>query len=601
MTPPTRLPPESISALETSTPTPELADRHIFMRVNELVANPVFAYAAIIALQVRVIWRIWDYADLTPGDTSSYFLTAISWTHGLHDNIVWSPLYTDFVGTILALFHDVPTAMMAHRVLIILVTCVLFLAVMRSLLGPGLGLLASVWWAVLPANYRVEYEVHLFGLIPVLVAILVLVQLKSRVLGRGIAFAVLLGTSLLLRNELAIATAVLGIAIVATEVRELRRDGFTSAYVRSRLRCYGIPLVVVALLFLGAYERSLIKGTAAREAFRAKQTLNFCQVYAFSYRQEHPSFPEDPWTGCSGLIERTFGRQSITIAEAAKANPGAVAHYVAWNLSLLPAGLQVSLFGATSGGKDPGFAPVEEHRDYALVLSAVAVLLLVTGAVLLIRRRRARGILLSERSLSAIVVLSGLALTTFYVALSERPRPDYLYGFVVCAVILLGVCASVVAERLGLGRFIAAVALLAWAFALIPSHYHPQARPLHDAVERLKVVQHRLQQPGAALLASGYNYEICSYLADAYNRSCTAPAWPDIQARLAAGASLEATLQDARIRVVYADPILENDPVLSRFLAAPRAAGWRYVSSGVAPDGKWGVLVPVEDSPTAGT
>ena len=80
------------------------------------MANPFFSYGAILVLQLRVIWNVWQYKDLTPYDTAAYFLRATSFAHGLHDDIVWSPLYTVFWGTIVAAVGDVyAAAMQAHR------------------------------------------------------------------------------------------------------------------------------------------------------------------------------------------------------------------------------------------------------------------------------------------------------------------------------------------------------------------------------------------------------------------------------------------------------------------------------------------------------
>src|SRR5471030_2259429 len=129
-------------------------------RAESLVANPVFAYVAIAALQLRLIWNVWKFKDLTFGDTSSYFVNASAWTHGLHDNILWSPLYTDVWGTLLAIFGNVYTTLMVHRVAIVLGAALLVLALARKLLGASLGLLVAVWWTILPPNFNVEYEVH---------------------------------------------------------------------------------------------------------------------------------------------------------------------------------------------------------------------------------------------------------------------------------------------------------------------------------------------------------------------------------------------------------------------------------------------------------
>src|SRR4030088_1394665 len=95
--------------------------RKVLTRAEALSASPFIAYGIIIALQLRVIWHVWRYKDLIFGDTASYFVDAVSWTHGLHDDIIWSPLYTDFWGTVLAVFKgNAYDSEMACRVAIVL-------------------------------------------------------------------------------------------------------------------------------------------------------------------------------------------------------------------------------------------------------------------------------------------------------------------------------------------------------------------------------------------------------------------------------------------------------------------------------------------------
>src|SRR5216683_1094233 len=87
---------------------------------EKLVANPLVAYGLVLLILLRELWGVWRYRDVTTGDTSSYFLDALRWAHGLHDDIVWSPLYTDFFGTVVALIHNVADAVLVHRLIIVI-------------------------------------------------------------------------------------------------------------------------------------------------------------------------------------------------------------------------------------------------------------------------------------------------------------------------------------------------------------------------------------------------------------------------------------------------------------------------------------------------
>ena len=157
---------------------------------EKAVASPFVAYAAIAALQLRILWNIWKYSDLVSGDTSSYFLDVATWEHGLKQNVVYSPLYDAFWGTILDVVHNLSAAIV-QRVAIILGVALLVLALMRSLFPPALALLMGVGGNRCPANYDPLYEVHLAGAIPILLALLVVARMPRRQ-GMGIAVAILL-------------------------------------------------------------------------------------------------------------------------------------------------------------------------------------------------------------------------------------------------------------------------------------------------------------------------------------------------------------------------------------------------------------------------
>lgn len=554
--------------------------------MERAAAHPALSYGLVAALQLRVVWGIWHDRDTTPGDTASYFLDAAGWAHGLHDNIVWSPLYTNFFGTVDALVGDVPNAVLVHRLLIVFGASLLVLAVMRSLFGPAVGLFVALWWTALPSNYNVEYEVHLFGMLPVLVALLV-VSRSTSIRARGIALAVLVGSTLLVRNELIIATALFALLLIVAEVRSRSR---TSG--RLLLESYGIPLLVVAMLFGGAYWRSHIQGDQVRAALAAKQELNMCQVYAFTYQQRHPDlFTGSPWTDCGPLMQRTFGEPMPTFGRALRENTHAVTSFVAWNGHLLLSGLQVGLFGETGTGDDPGFFPVRKHRTAAWLGSAALLAVLAAGLVFGFRsrafwRRRLR----DQRW--AIALLAGVALTTLVVALTERPRPEYLYGLTLTVMILFGYAVTAIVQAFAAWRAMAvlsaAVALV--AIVVMSSHYHPGPRPLHDGLRHLQTVRARLRQPGSVLLTSQFSYELCSYLALDSVRHCSAPNWASVEPRLTS-ANLRSVLRRQRVTVIYADPRLRQDPAVTRLVSHPESFGWRQVTAGTDAGGPWSVLV----------
>lgn len=563
--------------------------RDLRVRAEAVVANPLFAYTAILVLQLRVIWNVWKYKDLTFGDTAGYFVFARAWAHGLHHNVLWSPLYTDFLGTVAAVITDVPTAVMVHRVAIVLAATLLVLALMRALLGPALGLLVAVWWTVLPPNFNVEYEVHLFALLPILVAALVVARNQQRG-ALGVALAILVGDTLLMRNEIFIASAIFTVAIIVHERRAQPSEPVCfSAY----FRAYAVPVAVVFLLVGGAYWRSYVKYEHFGLVWRVKHNLNVCQAYAFSYQQRHPArFVGSPWTDCQRVMQAQFGRPMPTLLQATSANPGAIAKFVAWNGRLLPSGLQISLLGATATGDNPDYFPVKKHRSWTLILSVILLAILVAGSAAIVRDREFRRRTLVSHAW-VWVLFGGVAVTTLFVALTQRPRPEYLYGLTVGLMALTGFCALALLRRFRANRYVASLALVLTAVLCIvlPSHYHSGPRPLHDAIERLQVVRGVLQQRSSVLITSGYNYETCAYLAADFNRFCSSPALAALKAKLSAGQSLRKVLAEENATVLYADSSLHSDPSFSKLLASPASMGWRQLSAGTGPGGPWSVLI----------
>ena len=70
---------------------------------DRLASRPWFSYLMLSLLQLKVMWGVWQYRDLTPGDESGYYNRAFLWFKDLSVDVVWSPLYTSFLGTLMHL------------------------------------------------------------------------------------------------------------------------------------------------------------------------------------------------------------------------------------------------------------------------------------------------------------------------------------------------------------------------------------------------------------------------------------------------------------------------------------------------------------------
>jgi hypothetical protein len=565
-------------------------------RIDRWVANPLLAYGAVIAVTLRILWRVWDYKDLTFGDTSSYFLDAATWVHGLHDDIVWSPLYTDFLGTVLAVIHDPHTAVLIHRVAIVLAASLLALAVMRRLLGPALGLAAGIWWTVLPANFNVAYEVHLFGALPILLAVLVVARSPGR-RARAAALGILVAATVLVRNELLVTDVGFAFALLAAELRGRRRALDRRAPLGVVLGAYALPLALAAALCGVAYWRSYDQGSRAVASFTAKQRVNFCQTYAVNWQQRYPRrFTGNPFLDCGPLVASVFGRPAPTLVEATEANPRAVASMAGWNALLLPSGVQVALFGATVGGEDPDYFPVVEHDPWALLglLAIVGVIL----AGLVVTRGEGRGEPDSwqgkwwAQHRWAAILLAIIAVNMLLVGLAERPAPEYIYGLTVGVMALTGLAVAAVLRRAGLTRFagLAAGVLTIAALVAASPFYKPGPRPIDDGVARTQVVRGELIVPGSILLSDAYGAEICAYLGQTAVDHCAGVDWASLRAEVAAGRSLRTVLSADHVTAVYLPADLSGDSLLAPLVRSPRSVGYRQIASGADADGRWSVL-----------
>jgi hypothetical protein len=555
------------------------------------VANPFVAYILIAALQLRVIWNIWKYRDLTIGDSANYFVDAVSWMHGLHENVVYYPLYDAFWGTILAVVHDVYAAAVIHRIVIIFAATLLVLALMRALLGPALGLLVAAWWAIVPANFDVLYEVHLFGALPILLALLVVAYVPRRQ-GLGVAVAIFLASAVLVRSELIAATVILAVVVGGYEVREIRRGRRASR--SSYLRAYVIPLMLACLLIGGAYARSHVQGSVATQQLKEKEETNFCESYAASYQQRHPTeLLGNPFTECSPLMQQTFGRPMPTLFQGISANPKAVAGFAAWGAQLLPGGLQVALFGATAFENDPGFRPVTENSTYVLLLSVFLLIVVIAGLCVAAREGKLSLHRASTRTRWILVTFAAIAATDLLVVLTTRPWAEYMYGLTICALVLIGLSVSALLRRAGATRLLPPVALgtVIVLIAVFPTFYTPGPRPVYDAFRHLRVLQTQLQRPGSVLVAQDSSNELCDYLAYSYQRICTPVNWLTLRPQVTARVSVGQVLDRARASVVYADAGMLADPLIVGLVANSRAQGWQVVAHGSGPDGPWSMLV----------
>lgn len=442
--------------------------------ITAAIAAPWFAYTTILLLQLKCIWGIWKYRDLTPGDESVYYNLAYLWFTEGAVALPWSPLYTAFYGTLMYISPHPYVVTTLHRVLVVLALAVLVLAVMRQLLPSEIAWLTTAWWVVLPINYDAAVTLHLFAVIPVLVSWL-LVLWRPSPWPRGSALGVLILTTVLVRQEYVLAVIALALVCAWGERRGQRRS------LHAYLAGYGVPLLVTLTAITFFFSRSLYPPCVdVTTAARFKHAMNMCQVYAYGFQQRHPEWTRSPWTECSGLMDHAFGKPNPSFTEMIRSNPRAVLVHFLWNLSLVPSGLQLLLFNGISGSTSPDYTQVAHSRMAGWLSLA---LLSVWVLALSLRYRDRHG------SWERWLPITSVWPVALLVILTQRPRPAYLFVDGLGVMALTGLCCVVISRRLpALPNFQPLMPAVALGLILVvPGRYDSVsgARPLLELYEQM--------------------------------------------------------------------------------------------------------------------
>jgi hypothetical protein len=573
----------------------------LWARIDGHLRRPGFAYLTIVLVQLTAVWGMWAWRDMSRGDTAAYYTMAYSWYEHGTDNIVWSPLYTTYYGSMLLVTRDPCYATMLHRLLIVFAATLLVLAVVRRLLPAGVAWLVAAWWAVLPIQFNTLYEVHLFAALPPLVCWW-LVAMRDSVWNRGAALAVLATSAVLVRNEMGLAALLFGCVCVARELPSLW-SGTAGERVRraaAAFAAYGLPLAAGALLVVFFYRHSESKFNSPgklnlREVARVKHELNMAQVYAFGYLQRHPGWGHNPWVDHQQLMTETFGRETLPFTAMFRANPRAVLSHIAWNFGLLPHGLQILLFNATAWRSNPDYIPVNSESVPALVASIVVAVVWVVGFTLLLRNRRqllwsyVRG-----RGMIWLAMLCVAAVAVPVIA-TQRPRPSYLFALGIVLMAVTGLCVAAIFQRFALLRraagLVAPVALIAFLYSpLHPGAGAVDARtPLNDTIHRLRPYEALLSGPDTQFLGGEYNFEVMIYLGHHINEHAYGY---DLLSRRQAGVPLDTFLQQQGINLFYVEEALltrleEDTTGYARAFLTPGQTAWKLIGSGDVPGNRW--------------
>ncbi len=564
---------------------------------GRLSESASFSYATILLLQLHAAWGIWNAPMLGFGDTSHYFFEAASLVEsGTFGDLatsrlngaVMSPLYILYYALSFAFTGDPYTATWVHRIILVLTTSMAALALFRQLLPPGTAWLLAAWWCLLPIIFNTKYEVHLFGVLPVLVAGAVAAAYDSP-WGRGSALAILVGAGLLVRNEVMVSAAVFAVGCVLWERSRTGPNPKHGDY----LLAYAAPLAITASVVMLFYAR-VPDNLDLEAAMDYRHRANMSQVFAFGHQQRHPEWQKSPWNEFHGLLTDTFGKPFPSIGEMLRTNPTAMLEHFAWNLRLTPYGLQLLLFSEISGEVNPDYVPPTTNSTRALVLSIVLVAIWAVGGLTLIRRWRVWWIDLIQPRVPGWMVLMAAASVAPLIILVQRPRPSYLFGLGAFLLAFTGLCVVTITRSILTGSRLrrvvamwplAAIALVVGAPQLMSAM--PDARtPLFTHVDRLWPHREVLSSDGGKLYSAVWAPVLHRYTCrngSCFNRGVPPldPSDPNVAGYLDANAFTELYLEERLYGWIHT-----HGPAPRLFVDfAPE--NWTLVDSGPAEVGQW--------------
>ncbi len=567
--------------------------------LSRLAGSAAFAYGSVFAIQAKVIWGIWEHRDLPAGDSSNYFIYADAWADKLEVDPLFSPLYTSFWGTVLAIAGDVYAAAIAHRVIIVLAATLLVLAVLRRLLTPAIAWVLAVWWAVLPVNYDTINEVHLFSLIPVLVAALVALRWSGTRM-RAAVFGILLGSAVLQRNELIVAAfAWLAICVGYEwwQRRRLRGSGEAPTPVLRIAAPLAIATAAVFALGLLSISRAQVDWSLDEwaDAAQYKQDFALCQHYAVGYQQRRHADGNIGWQHCQMFMERDFGEATPSFTAALASNPSAMATHFGWNARLSRFALQLGLFDGISGSRrqNPDYLPSVRTGSLPILIGSLGLVATVAVGLRLLwvsRRKWWEG-WIRDRAWGW-ALLGSMVVLGIWVAITTHPRPSYLFPLTFAVLAAIGMCAMAIADRWpAIRRARAALPPIALLLVVVvPPQYgegysNPLLGPgrgLADEVSRLEPYRDRLAGADTVLYGR-FAFETCNYLVP--ESPCTGSL---VGLSGPGDVSPAEWLDQQGIDVIYADErtLEKNGPLL----AGLELKGWEVVGPPESDTSEWLLL-----------
>jgi hypothetical protein len=289
-----------------------------------------------------------------------------------------------------------------------------------------------------------------------------------------------------------------------------------------------------------------------------------------------------------------FGKEPGSLGEMIAANPRAAWEHFRWNFGLTSNGLQLLLFNASSGRKNPDYVPCNLGEQYPLWLSLSCAGIWLAGLCLLVKEWRFWWRQwLRERALTWAGMLS-VAAVALVVIPTVRPRPSYLFQLSVLLMAITTMAAFVILARWNwptrLGRAMPLV--MAGAFLAVPSYFgEPAHRPpqrLHALIQCLRPFQELIASPHTVLLKGEYPEEVRNYLGHGACKSYSYSLLDDWSGDV----PLDAFLEKRGVNLFYLDEALmerlcKRADTAGPFLSMTDSASWKLIGFEDVPGGRW--------------
>ena len=568
---------------QPATATPR---RGLLAVLERLASSRLFAYGTLLLLQLKVVWGIWLYRDLSEGDTANYFAYAVGWHNNFQVPIHWSPLYTSFYGTLINLSSDAYFVTTLHRLIIVFVAAILVLALMRRLIPHTAAWLIAAWWVVIPNTFDTIFEVHLFAVIPPLLAYLVVLY-KPTIWTRGAALGIFVVSAFLNRNEFFIAVGMWALLCFGYEVYQARKRGAQPA--RTYLRAYGLPILLAMMLVVFFYWRSSSQFPALADGISRKLTLNQCQVYAYNYQQRFSDWMKNPFLYCQELMMRDFGVPEPSTFEAIRRNPRAMLDFFLWNVRLIPAGIQMVLFNATSDSFSPDYISRIIESRWPLRLSILALAVVGIGGWLILKNGWWE-LWIKSRIWGWLALLCVMVVMVF-VMVTQRPRPSYLFNLFLFLTAIIGLCGAAIVDRvIGMKRFALLFPfVVAGLLIIVPPFYNSgmRSRIYLQHYQRLAPFDAQLAGRSTKVLSTSSANMICYYN---QVRACQPIDYLTFIDNKPDDMLLADWLADADIAYFYVTEDIMAAPVVQEFLQNSSRDGWDTLANVHTETENWRLL-----------